>query len=98
MTDTPDGIWIINSDASTLYASAAMCEILPVNTADLIGKPSFDYIFPEDVEAAQRLSESKQRGDLPLFGSAFAARMAPRCGPKYKAHRSAMWRVNLSEL
>ena len=67
MTDSPDGIWIINSDASTLYASAAMCEILRATTADLIGKPSFDYVFPEDAEAAERLFESKQRGDPSPF-------------------------------
>lgn len=67
MTKSPDGIWIINSDASTLYASAAMCEILRATPADLIGKPSFDYVFPEDIEAAQRLFESKQRGDPAPF-------------------------------
>jgi PAS domain S-box-containing protein len=67
MTDSSDGIWIINSDASTLYASAAMCEILRATAADLIGKPSFDYVFPEDVESAQRLFESKQRGDPSPF-------------------------------
>lgn len=63
MTDPRDGIWIINADASTLYANAAMCTILGVEPAELIGKPSFDYVFPEDLEAAQRLFESKQRGD-----------------------------------
>ena len=67
MTDSIDGIWIINADASTLYANAAMCTILGTHPSELIGKPSFDYIFPEDVEAAQRLFESKQRGDPSPF-------------------------------
>ena len=67
MTDSPDGIWIINADASTLYASAAMCAILGVESSELIGKPSFDYLFPEDLDAAQRLFESKQRGDPSPF-------------------------------
>jgi PAS domain S-box-containing protein len=67
MTDLVDGIWIINADASTLYANAAMCTILGVESSELAGKPSFDYIFAEDVEAAQKLFESKQRGDPSPF-------------------------------
>lgn len=67
MANSADGIWIINSDASTLYASAAMCAILGAEPSDLIGKPSFDYVFPEDVETAQKLFESKQRGDPSPF-------------------------------
>ena len=67
MQNSLDGIWIINADASTLYASAAMCEILGAEPEELIGKPSFDYLFPEDVAAAQQLFESKQRGGIAPF-------------------------------
>lgn len=58
-----DGIWIIDSDASTLYANAAMAEILGATPAEMIGKPSFTYVYPEDSESAQKLFDSKQRGD-----------------------------------
>ena len=63
MTKQADGIWIIDSDARTLYANAAMAEILGTTTTDLIGKPSFQYVFAEDAEAAQKLFDNKQRGD-----------------------------------
>jgi len=63
----PDGIWIIDSDARTLFANSAMAEI-PGNDNVLINrKPSFDYLFPEDIDAAQKLSESKQRGEASPF-------------------------------
>jgi PAS domain S-box-containing protein len=67
MTNSPDGIWIVSADLSTLYASSAMCTILGADQSDLIGKSSFDYLFPEDVGAAQRLFQSRQRGDAAPF-------------------------------
>ena len=66
-TKLADGIWIIDSQARTLYANPAMAEILGTTTSALIGKPSFDYVFPEDVGAAQKLFESKQRGEAGPF-------------------------------
>lgn len=67
MKEGRDGIWIIDSEASTLYANSAMADILGEDAAELIGKPSFDYVFPEDVEGAQLLFESKQRGNNAPF-------------------------------
>jgi PAS domain S-box-containing protein len=62
-----DGIWIIDPNACTLYANAAMAEILGTDVSRLIGKQSFDYLHPEDVEAAQRFFEAKMRGDTAPF-------------------------------
>jgi PAS domain S-box-containing protein len=67
MVKPTDGIWIIDADASTLYANAAMAEILGTTPAELIGKPSFQYVYPEDADAAQRLFDNKQRGDPSPF-------------------------------
>jgi PAS domain S-box-containing protein len=67
MPKPPDGIWIIGSDARTLFANAAMAEILGTTSADLSGQPSFDYVFPEDAAAAQKLFEAKTRGDTNPF-------------------------------
>ena len=67
MTKRTDGIWIIDAEARTLYANAAMGEILAADSARLIGKSSFEYLFSEDVEAAQRLFQSKQRGQASPF-------------------------------
>jgi PAS domain S-box-containing protein len=81
MTNSPDGIWIISADASTLYASFAMCAILGAHQSDLMGKSSFDYLFPEDVGAAQRLFQSKaaRRRRLP-FTSGCEEKMARQSG------------------
>lgn len=67
MTKAGDGIWIIDQTASTLFANAAMGEILGAEAADLIGKPSFEFLYPEDMDAAQKLFDSKQRGDSAPF-------------------------------
>jgi PAS domain S-box-containing protein len=62
-----EGLWIIDADASTVYANSAMCEILGTEASDMPGAPSFDYIFPEDMDAARELFESKQRGGMSPF-------------------------------
>jgi PAS domain S-box-containing protein len=67
MNKRSDGIWIIDADATTLYANAAMAEILGIEAARLIGKPSFEYVFPEDAEAAQRLFDMRKRGESAPF-------------------------------
>ena len=67
MQERKDGIWIIDADASTLYANGAMAEILGEDPSRLIGKPSFAYVFPEDLPAAMELFEKKQKGDSSPF-------------------------------
>ena len=63
MTKGKDGIWIIDAEANTVFANIAMAEILGTTVANMLGKPSFNYVFPEDVAAAQQLFDSKKRGD-----------------------------------
>jgi PAS domain S-box-containing protein len=67
MDNQPDGIWIIDAEANTAYASERMAEILGTSPPEMIGRPSFTYVFPEDVDAAQRLFEAKIRGDTKPF-------------------------------
>jgi PAS domain S-box-containing protein len=62
-----DGIWIIDAEAKTAYANERMAEILGTTPAEMVGTSSFAYLFPEDVEAAQRLFEAKTRGDTKPF-------------------------------
>lgn len=62
-----EGLWIIDADATTVYANSAMCEVLGMQAPELIGSPSFDYVFPEDLDAARELFESKQRGAMNPF-------------------------------
>lgn len=67
MEKTQDGIWIIDTDGKTVFASARMAEILGTSVTEMMGQNSFDYVYPEDSPAAQRLFESKMRGDSKPF-------------------------------
>ena len=67
MENNLDGIWIIDAEAKTAYANERMAEILGTSPSEMVGRPSFAYLFPEDVEAAQRLFEAKTRGDAKPF-------------------------------
>jgi PAS domain S-box-containing protein len=62
-----DGIWIINAEAKTTFASERMAEILGTTSTKMAGQSSFDYLYPEDVDAAQKLFEAKIRGDSKPF-------------------------------
>jgi PAS domain S-box-containing protein len=62
-----DGIWIIGADAQTLYANERMAEILGTSISEMIGQPSFTYVFPGDVEAAQHLFDLKKEGSAKPF-------------------------------
>ncbi len=67
MTNQNDGVWIIDADARTLYANTAMADILATNSEAMVGAPSFHYLFAEDLEAAQRLFDGKQKGNASPF-------------------------------
>src|SRR4051812_34321525 len=62
-----DGLWIINTEAKTAYASDRMAEILGTTASEMKGQPSFDYLFPEDVAAAQHLFDLKRAGNRAPF-------------------------------
>jgi PAS domain S-box-containing protein len=68
-----DGIWIIDAQANTLYANDRMAEILGTTVTELTGKPSFEYVFPKDVERAQGLFGRKKSGELTRSPSTCAA-------------------------
>lgn len=62
-----EGLWIIDAQGVTVYANDDMARILGVTVADLMGKDSFQYVFPEDQIAAQQLFASKKAGDSSPF-------------------------------
>lgn len=62
-----DGIWIIDAEGRTVFANDMMAEILGTTGAKLSGTDSFLYVFPEDLEAAQRLFATKQAGSPAPF-------------------------------
>jgi PAS domain S-box-containing protein len=71
-------IWILDINGQTVYANQRMAEILGTTPAEMIGHPSFDYVFPEDVPAAQRLFDARKRGDINPFHFRLRVRMVRR--------------------
>jgi PAS domain S-box-containing protein len=67
MEKQPDGIWIIDSQARTTYVNDRMAEILGLTPAELLGRDSIGYVFPEDAPHARRLFESKREGKVEPF-------------------------------
>jgi PAS domain S-box-containing protein len=67
MENQRDGIWIIGADARTTYANERMAEMLGTSRSEMIGQPSFAYLFPTDVESAQRLFDVKKSGSAKPF-------------------------------
>src|SRR5690349_3092936 len=67
MGKNQDGIWIIDLDGRTVFANDRMGEILRTDPHEMIGESSFTYVFPEDIDAAQHLFDTKKRGDSKPF-------------------------------
>jgi PAS domain S-box-containing protein len=62
-----DGIWTIDAAGNTAYVNDAMAAMLGTTAAEMVGKPSFEFVFPEDTGAARRLFDGKGRGDMSRF-------------------------------
>jgi two-component system cell cycle sensor histidine kinase/response regulator CckA len=62
-----EGIWTIDAEGNTTFANAGMAAMLRTTIAEMVGKPSFQFVFPEDVEAARELFDAKGRGDMKPF-------------------------------
>ncbi|WP_109489276.1 PAS domain-containing protein [Occallatibacter savannae] len=66
-TASPDALWIIDSRGVTVYANQDMAEMLGTSVSDLLGKDSFLYVFPEDLDEARRLFAMKEGGNRAPF-------------------------------
>lgn len=66
-TKSQDALWIIDSNAVTIFANTAMAEILGSEVSTLIGRQSFDFLFAEDIPAAQKLFDAKAKGGRAPF-------------------------------
>ena len=63
----PDGLWIIDADGKTVYANEDMAEMLGTTVSALLGKDSFLYVFPEDLDSAKLLFADKEAGSRTPF-------------------------------
>lgn len=62
-----EGIWIIDDRGNTVYANHRMGQILGATPEEMMGRSSFDFVFSEDLNDAQRLFALKQQGDYAPF-------------------------------
>ena len=62
-----DGLWITDDDAHTVFVNNRMAEILGTSQSEMTRQNSFDYIYPEDLESAQRLFRQKTDGSRAPF-------------------------------
>ena len=67
MTTEQPGIWIIDASGKTVFANERMADILGVSISDMVGQNSFLYVFPEDLERAQKLFDRKKNHDSSPF-------------------------------
>ena len=61
------GVWVIDSEGGTKFASREMAEILGTTQEELQGKSSFDFVYPEDRGEALRLFRAKANGHIDPF-------------------------------
>ena len=62
-----EGIWIIGKDARTIFANQRMAELLGTTVDQLVNRHSFDYLFDEDRDEAEKLFARKMEGDREPF-------------------------------
>lgn len=57
-----EGIWEIDSETCTTFVNAHMAEMLGYSVAEMMGKSSFDFVFPEDSQAGETHLNSAKHG------------------------------------
>jgi PAS domain S-box-containing protein len=85
-----DGIWIIDADAKTAYANERMAEILGTSPSEMVGRASFAYVFPEDVEQLSICSRRRYVAIPTRFTSSCAERTARLFGSMCRELRCTM--------
>jgi two-component system cell cycle sensor histidine kinase/response regulator CckA len=58
-----EGIWIVDTNASTTFVNSRMADMLGYTREEMLGHPCFEFCDPEDREGA-RLEFEEQRGEL----------------------------------
>lgn len=61
--NTPQGIWQITQEGTTLYANPALCELLEIEgPEELEGKTYHEFLTPESNEKAERERAKREKG------------------------------------
>lgn len=62
-----EGVWLLDADDRTQFANEHLAQILGVAVEDLIGRSCFEFVFPEDLEAARHKAAGRRRGEAETF-------------------------------
>ena len=57
-----EGIWEIDADTCTTFVNARMAEMLGYSAEEMLGRSSFDFVFPEDNPTAESRLDVAKRG------------------------------------
>ncbi len=57
-----EGIWEIDANARTVFVNQRMAEMLGYTVDEMLGRPSYDFVFEEDRAAARERLETEKRG------------------------------------
>lgn len=60
-----EGIWLLDANARITMVNPRLCEMLGHEAQELIGAQKWDFLFPEDVRAMQKLFERRRAGVSP---------------------------------
>jgi PAS domain S-box-containing protein len=63
----PVGIWIIDPDGRTVYASERLAQVLGTPRSELIGTPLITHVFPKDLNLAQRFLDAENHDHMDPF-------------------------------
>ena len=71
-----EGIWMLDAECRTTFANGRLAEMLGCPVAELMGRPTEDFMFPEDVPEHQARMEQRRRG----AGGSYELRLRRRDG------------------
>jgi PAS domain S-box-containing protein len=58
-----EGIWEIDKEMRTVFVNARMAEMLGYTMEEMIGRPVFEFLFPEDYSEGERRLERAKQGN-----------------------------------
>src|SRR5205823_1015509 len=66
-----EGIWLIDTEAHTLYANERMAEMLGATPAEIASQTVLDFVFPEDESEGRARIGSNLQGHFEQFAFRF---------------------------
>lgn len=64
---TNDGVWMIDADIRTTFVNRRTAEMLGFTPEEMLGRPLFDFLFPEDHAQKRADLERRRRGAREVF-------------------------------